>query len=89
MVGMRKDPKVGGGVGGTCEVAKNQTQHSPRKHGVSSGRFVWIQKGLVPKNAWTSLYIDNMYSRHMTGDKSQFLDLSLKENGYLTYGPKN
>ncbi|KAF1884144.1 hypothetical protein Lal_00046433 [Lupinus albus] len=30
MVGMRKDPKVGGGVSGTCEVAKNQTQHSPR-----------------------------------------------------------
>ncbi|KAF1864845.1 hypothetical protein Lal_00031808 [Lupinus albus] len=30
MVGMRKDPRVGGGVGGTCEVAKNQTQHSPR-----------------------------------------------------------
>ncbi|KAF1895990.1 hypothetical protein Lal_00046746, partial [Lupinus albus] len=29
MVGMRKDPKVGGGVSGTCEVAKNQTQHSP------------------------------------------------------------
>ncbi|KAF1891404.1 hypothetical protein Lal_00017037 [Lupinus albus] len=28
--GMRKDPKVGGGVGGTYEVAKNQTQHSPR-----------------------------------------------------------
>ncbi|KAF1891420.1 hypothetical protein Lal_00017054 [Lupinus albus] len=23
------DPKVGGGVGGTREVAKNQTQHSP------------------------------------------------------------
>ncbi|KAF1889957.1 hypothetical protein Lal_00025287 [Lupinus albus] len=30
MVGMRKDPKVGGGVGGTYEVAKNQTQHSLR-----------------------------------------------------------
>ncbi|KAF1884122.1 hypothetical protein Lal_00046409 [Lupinus albus] len=30
MVGMRKDPKVGGGVNGTCEVAKNQTQPSPR-----------------------------------------------------------
>ncbi|KAF1898225.1 hypothetical protein Lal_00032991 [Lupinus albus] len=29
MVGMRKDPKVVGGVGGTYEVAKNQTQHSP------------------------------------------------------------
>ncbi|KAF1885790.1 hypothetical protein Lal_00008530 [Lupinus albus] len=29
MVEMRKDPRVGGGVGGTCEVAKNQTQHSP------------------------------------------------------------
>ncbi|KAF1891541.1 hypothetical protein Lal_00012434 [Lupinus albus] len=29
MVGMRKDPKVGGGVGGTCEVTRNQTQHSP------------------------------------------------------------
>ncbi|KAF1860361.1 hypothetical protein Lal_00037700 [Lupinus albus] len=26
---MRKDPRVGGGVGGTCEVTKNQTQHSP------------------------------------------------------------
>ncbi|KAF1858826.1 hypothetical protein Lal_00027077 [Lupinus albus] len=26
---MRKDPRVGGGVGGTCEVAKNQIQHSP------------------------------------------------------------
>ncbi|KAF1883366.1 hypothetical protein Lal_00042256 [Lupinus albus] len=26
---MRKDPKVGGGVGGTCEIAKNQTQRSP------------------------------------------------------------
>ncbi|KAF1868161.1 hypothetical protein Lal_00018677 [Lupinus albus] len=29
MVGMRKNPKVGGGVDGTCEVTKNQTQHSP------------------------------------------------------------
>ncbi|KAF1892745.1 hypothetical protein Lal_00042638 [Lupinus albus] len=27
---MRKDPKFGGGAGGTCEVTKNQTQHSPR-----------------------------------------------------------
>ncbi|KAF1868175.1 hypothetical protein Lal_00018693 [Lupinus albus] len=26
--GMRKDPKVGGGVGRTREVAKNRTQHS-------------------------------------------------------------
>ncbi|KAF1865988.1 hypothetical protein Lal_00041686 [Lupinus albus] len=23
------DPEVGGGVGGTCKVTKNQTQHSP------------------------------------------------------------
>ncbi|KAF1864808.1 hypothetical protein Lal_00031767 [Lupinus albus] len=30
---MRRDPKVGGGVGRTCEVTKNQTQHSPRKMG--------------------------------------------------------
>ncbi|KAF1877137.1 hypothetical protein Lal_00015798 [Lupinus albus] len=36
MVGMRKDPKVGGGVGGTCEVAKNQTQHSPSDFGSSN-----------------------------------------------------
>ncbi|KAF1879748.1 hypothetical protein Lal_00039691 [Lupinus albus] len=27
---MRKEPKVGGGVGGTCKVTKDQTQHSPR-----------------------------------------------------------
>ncbi|KAF1881914.1 hypothetical protein Lal_00038557 [Lupinus albus] len=36
MVGMRKDPKVGGGVGGTCEVAKNQTQHLPSDFGSSN-----------------------------------------------------
>ncbi|KAF1896204.1 hypothetical protein Lal_00027271, partial [Lupinus albus] len=29
MVGMRKDSRVDGGVGGTCEVTKNPTQHSP------------------------------------------------------------
>ncbi|KAF1864873.1 hypothetical protein Lal_00031836 [Lupinus albus] len=33
MVGMMKDPKVGGGVGGTCKVIKDQTQHSPRLRG--------------------------------------------------------
>ncbi|KAF1881803.1 hypothetical protein Lal_00014554 [Lupinus albus] len=33
---MRKDPKVGGGVGGTYEVAKNQTQHSPSDFGSSN-----------------------------------------------------
>ncbi|KAF1894639.1 hypothetical protein Lal_00027016 [Lupinus albus] len=27
---MRKDPKVGGRVGGTCKVTKDKTQHSPR-----------------------------------------------------------
>ncbi|KAF1872002.1 hypothetical protein Lal_00012221 [Lupinus albus] len=36
MVGMRKDHKVGGGVGGTCEVTKNQTQHSPSDFGSSN-----------------------------------------------------
>ncbi|KAF1866205.1 hypothetical protein Lal_00024203 [Lupinus albus] len=36
MVGMRKDPKFGGGVGGTCEVSKNQTQHSPSDFGSSN-----------------------------------------------------
>ncbi|KAF1888625.1 hypothetical protein Lal_00011399 [Lupinus albus] len=30
MVGMRKDPRVGGGVGGTSAIIKNSTQHSPR-----------------------------------------------------------
>ncbi|KAF1892669.1 hypothetical protein Lal_00031941 [Lupinus albus] len=29
MVGMRKYPRVGGGVGGTSVVTKNPTQHSP------------------------------------------------------------
>ncbi|KAF1891480.1 hypothetical protein Lal_00012368 [Lupinus albus] len=28
---MRKDPKVGGSVGGTCKVTKDQTPHSPGK----------------------------------------------------------
>ncbi|KAF1881565.1 hypothetical protein Lal_00021420 [Lupinus albus] len=39
MVGMRKDPKVRGGVGGTYEVSKNQTQHSPRE----------VKEGSIPK----------------------------------------
>ncbi|KAE9616072.1 hypothetical protein Lalb_Chr04g0261901 [Lupinus albus] len=39
--GMRKDPKVGGGVGGTREVAKNQTQHSSR-YGVFILKMTWI-----------------------------------------------
>ncbi|KAF1881849.1 hypothetical protein Lal_00014448 [Lupinus albus] len=33
---LRRDPKVGGGVGGTCEVTKNQTQHSPSDFGSSN-----------------------------------------------------
>ncbi|KAF1864691.1 hypothetical protein Lal_00032009 [Lupinus albus] len=28
---VRKDPKVGGGVGGTCKFTKDETQHSPRQ----------------------------------------------------------
>ncbi|KAF1866071.1 hypothetical protein Lal_00013508 [Lupinus albus] len=31
----RKDPKVGGGVGGTCKVTKDQNQHSPSDFGSS------------------------------------------------------
>ncbi|KAF1887745.1 hypothetical protein Lal_00023752 [Lupinus albus] len=48
---MKRDPKVGGGVGGTREVAKNQTQHSSRRNPSSfQGGFApdaaiaWIQR---------------------------------------------
>ncbi|KAF1894534.1 hypothetical protein Lal_00039620 [Lupinus albus] len=43
---MWKDPKFGGGAGGTYKVAKNQTQHSPRSY-------------LAPRTFWT-LQVDDV-----------------------------
>ncbi|KAF1866172.1 hypothetical protein Lal_00031476 [Lupinus albus] len=34
-------------------------------------------------------YLDSGCSRHMTGDRSNFLDLSLEGKGYVTYGDNN
>ncbi|KAF1896075.1 hypothetical protein Lal_00042337 [Lupinus albus] len=44
---MSKDPKFGGGAGGTCEVTKNQTQHSPRNLDTN---FVSVSEHLVAEN---------------------------------------
>ncbi|KAF1859114.1 hypothetical protein Lal_00000942 [Lupinus albus] len=37
--GNGKDPRVGGGVGGTSAVTKNPTQHSPRNKGARTGQM--------------------------------------------------
>ncbi|KAF1872164.1 hypothetical protein Lal_00033818 [Lupinus albus] len=34
-------------------------------------------------------YLNNGCSRHVTGDKPKFLELSIKEKGYITYGDNN
>jgi len=38
------------------------------------------------KDLW---YLDSGCSRHMTGDKTKFSKLVLKEEGFLTYGENN
>ncbi|KAF1885908.1 hypothetical protein Lal_00043305 [Lupinus albus] len=37
---LRRDPKFGGGAGGTWEVTKNQTQHSPSDDGWIYGLYI-------------------------------------------------
>ena len=34
-------------------------------------------------------YLDSDDSRHMTGDKSKFVSLKAKEEGFVTYGDNN
>ena len=34
-------------------------------------------------------YLDSGFSKHMTGDKSKFLRISYKQEGYVTYGDNN
>jgi len=38
------------------------------------------------KDLW---YLDSDCSRHMTGDKTKFAKLELKEEGFVTYGDNN
>ena len=38
------------------------------------------------KDFW---YLDNGCSRHITGDKTKFSKLELKEEGFVTYGDNN
>ena len=38
------------------------------------------------KDLW---YLDSDYSRHMTGDKSKFAKMELKDEGFVTYGDNN
>ena len=34
-------------------------------------------------------YIDSGCSRHMSGDKSLFVEITLKNQGYVTFGDNN
>ena len=34
-------------------------------------------------------YLDSSYSRHMTRDKSKFVSLTIKQEGFVTYGYNN
>jgi len=34
-------------------------------------------------------YLDSGYSKHMTGDKTKFVNSLLKHEGYVTYGDNN
>ncbi|KAF1872484.1 hypothetical protein Lal_00016785 [Lupinus albus] len=72
---MRKDPKFGGGAGGTYEVAKNQTQHSPRhiRYAVMMSEFSGRYK-IPPKPSHLEMIL--MDSK---GDKIQ---VSLKKDEF-------
>ncbi|KAF1878140.1 hypothetical protein Lal_00049308 [Lupinus albus] len=86
---------VHGHTSGSCYI---------KRHEVPSGKYVWVPKctpGSVtnkkgPNITWVCLrilrqhrYLDSGCSRHMTGDKSKFLDLTLRDKGYVTYGDNN
>ncbi|KAF1881734.1 hypothetical protein Lal_00032205 [Lupinus albus] len=81
VVGMRKDPKVGGGEGGTCKVTKNQNQHSPRVASKFIPNFFNVDLSAA-RNLW---YLDSGCSKHMTGDKSKFSVLTPRDKDYVTY----
>jgi len=34
-------------------------------------------------------YLDSGYSKHMTGDKSKFVNITFKQEGHVTYGDNN
>ncbi|KAF1891562.1 hypothetical protein Lal_00015161 [Lupinus albus] len=53
---MRKYHKVGGGVGGTCKVTKDQTQHSPRLHQSKSKIRIPSSQLLMPQTDHPQLF---------------------------------
>ncbi|KAF1885749.1 hypothetical protein Lal_00008487 [Lupinus albus] len=82
---MRKNPKVGGGIGGTCQVTKNPTQHSPRveRHSTDSAdrRGLGYSKGPALKK-----------QKPPATTREEYLEFSVltpRDKGYVTYGDNN
>jgi len=45
-----------------------------------------LQECLAAQKLKKRWYLDSGYSRHMTGDKDQFITLEMKERGMITFG---
>ncbi|KAF1891897.1 hypothetical protein Lal_00016928 [Lupinus albus] len=85
--GTRKDPKVGGGVGGTCEVTKNQTQQSPSDFGSSDvasfGSSDVASFGSSDVANFDSIYVA-WFSKRGYNSYCVFLPLSSRESVVIT-----
>ncbi|KAF1864722.1 hypothetical protein Lal_00039204 [Lupinus albus] len=69
---MRKDPKFGGGAGGTYEVAKTQTQHSPSDDGCIYAKDIYPE--LVRVFYCNMNFRKNLMTSHVKG-KDIVLDM--------------
>ena len=62
------------------------TQEDPQRYGYLRKTLLMLQVCLKGNKQQKSWYLDNGCSRHMTGDRSLFLTLTMKEGGTVGFG---
>ena len=62
------------------------TQEDPQKYGYLSQTLLMLQVCLKGSEKQKSWYLDSGCSRHMTGEMSMFLTLTMKEGGTVGFG---
>jgi len=62
------------------------TEEDPQKYGYLSQTLLMLQVCLKGSEKQKSWYLDSGCSRHMTGEMSMFLTLTMKEGGTVGFG---